>query len=186
MSTIIQWKKDFRHALAAFVTARTGVIAMNKSEREVYQMFCTMPTSNKRGAWVYIGELLGISSNVAHNYFHNTYIRKFYTDIKDYRNEIKSLVINNPTTEINKLIDTFITSHPQQQFFRHHVLECFQNYRRRYENVLNAARKRNAGRATKEDHSITAVASSCDADQNQKEETTVLLQQVASILKGCQ
>ena len=112
MSVIIQWKKDFRHALAAFVTAKTGVLAMNESERTVYEMFCKMPTSSKRGAWVYIGELLGISSSVAHNYFHNTYIRKFYADIKDYRIEIKSLVINNPNVETNKLIDTFIESHP--------------------------------------------------------------------------
>ena len=64
------------------------------------------------------------------------------------------------------------------------MLECFQNYRRRYENSLNNLKNRQS-RAGKEDHSITAVASSCDAEQGQKDDTTALLQRVANILQIC-
>ena len=51
--------------------------------------------------------------------------------------------------------------------------------------MLGASNKHSSGRASKDEYSITAVASSCDADQNAKEDTTALLQRVANILQSC-
>ena len=39
-----------------------------------------------------VGELLGISQKQAHDYFHNTYVKQFYENIKAYRADLLDIL----------------------------------------------------------------------------------------------
>lgn len=91
------WKMRFGKVLAGYLRERMQVSPQN--DREVYDLYLQMTDKDLRGIWVAISKILGISNKQAHDYFHNTWSKQFYSDISSHKRtlmEMLTKVYNDP------------------------------------------------------------------------------------------
>eukprot|EP00703_Trepomonas_sp_PC1_P002211 JAP94395.1 Hypothetical protein TPC1_12966 [Trepomonas sp. PC1] len=60
----------------------------------------------KKGMWAELGEQLGVTANRAHNYYHNTWSKKFFVDAEKYKKFVYEIMdgLYDPDKPIPQLI----------------------------------------------------------------------------------
>ncbi|KAH0573476.1 hypothetical protein SS50377_25596 [Spironucleus salmonicida] len=60
-------------------------------ENDTYKYLQTLSISEKRGIWTTIAQALQVTQLQVHDYFHNTWSKQFYTDIKEFKTQLENI-----------------------------------------------------------------------------------------------
>lgn len=70
--------------------------------------------------WVTIGETLGVKSKQIHDFFHNTWVKRFYDDLNQYKDKLMHLLQREATRStgstheiVNHVIAQFQQENPR-------------------------------------------------------------------------
>ena len=92
------------------------------SDVDAYNCYQELKPQERRGIWVTVADSLGISKKQAHDYFHNTWVKKFYDSIVAYRDQIiENLRVQaenlslNPREIVQNTIEWFKHQHQQMR-----------------------------------------------------------------------
>ncbi|CAL6025368.1 Conserved_hypothetical protein [Hexamita inflata] len=127
-----RWQVEFDRYFVRQVRFRTSI-----PDLDVYSAFQLFEDSKiKDSFWMEMGAELNVSHRKLHDYYHNTWSKRFYTDITPYKQLLVQLsesnsIINMPVK--NQL--TFIFDHLKQLFpnqkFHYNSVYQFVSYRKR-------------------------------------------------------
>ena len=79
----------------------------------------------RRGLWRDIGQQLQVTAGQVHNYYHNTWTRKFFADLNPYRQELQDFIAKYLTTQefsATQIANDFQAMHPDVNFNRYQLM----------------------------------------------------------------
>ena len=108
----------FTNALRRFVRERFGQDFGDPEKLHFY--FQSLKIVQKRQAWITIGMYANSSKDKAHDYYHNTWSKQFYTSLSAYREEMNELIQANtksdPAETVQAVISQLKLRHPGNLF----------------------------------------------------------------------
>lgn len=106
------WKQNFSQTLSDYFYQRLNVKV--HGDQDVYRLYQSLTESQRRGMWVTIGETLNVKSKQIHDYFHNTWIKRFYDDLNPYKDQLMRLLQKEASHSSGSTHE--IVNHVIQQF----------------------------------------------------------------------
>ncbi|CAL5970514.1 Conserved_hypothetical protein [Hexamita inflata] len=127
------WQASFSKALKHYLQCEYGY-HLSTDQQIFDQLQQVIP---KRGVWIQVGLQLNITSNQAHDYYHNTWIKQFLDSFEEYKWQLKNLIDSekydlNKTQLVNKIIQDFTQKHPDKKF---HIMSIRQFIIHYYERI---------------------------------------------------
>lgn len=127
----------------------------DSTPRAIFDAIQQLGTQHKKGIWEFIGKRLGVSSAQVHNYFHNTWIKQFYSDTKITRPVINQMITdmlrNGTPVDTKYIVNQVIVMFPQHNF----------NIRQ-LQQIVNIQKLRLSKRAFRTQDSMSADSASQD------------------------
>lgn len=140
---------------AAFECLHHRYGLQSSTPRDIFDAIQQLGTQHKKGIWEFIGKRLGVSSAQVHNYFHNTWIKQFYSDTKVTRPVINQMITdmlrNGQPVDTKYIVDQVVAIFPQYNF----------NIRQ-LQQIVNIQKLRLAKRAFRTQDSMSADSTSQD------------------------
>ena len=108
----------FTNALRLYV--KNNFAADFSDPEKLYAFFSTLQNQQKKNAWQTIGAYARLTGDKAHDYYHNTWSKQFYTSLIQYRPEIceliKTLVQNEAAETVKLVIQQLKDNHQSVKF----------------------------------------------------------------------
>ena len=133
------------------VSCLSGKVA--ESDQEALRILQEMPLAQRRGIWVEIGMRLDLTSQQAHDYFYNTYIKRCYDDPSPFKEEMKETLMmcmsgKNQKEIVRDAIQLFVGRHPEMNFCERKVYQQMYHY---VQPVQRTYQQNNKGSLSRED-----------------------------------
>ena len=106
---------------------------MVESDQEALKILQEMPLTQRRGIWVEVGAKARMTSQQAHDYFYNTYIKRCYDDLSPFKEEMRealmlSMGCKNQKEIVSDAIQLFVGIHFEMNFCERKVYQQMYHY----------------------------------------------------------
>ena len=110
------WKANFAEVLRNYMLAHTGVLLTEHTE--IFEAASSAIQRGHRYIWAQLGRELNIPARVIHDYFYNTWSKRFYDNLVPYREELIQIYNygaygGDKKERIITAIDIFRRKHPR-------------------------------------------------------------------------
>lgn len=124
------WKEVFGASLIKLVEQKYG--QNMATETQVYDFLRAQ--QQKYGIWAELAESLGILQNQAHNFYHNTWSRRFYPALEPFFPQLNELVQQHKKQTrcqqkaITAAKQEFLALHPGKEFHQSHLQQLLNRF----------------------------------------------------------
>ncbi|CAL6000271.1 Conserved_hypothetical protein [Hexamita inflata] len=120
------WQQNFGQAIGQFLQTKTNLIY--ESDEDIWNSMISLNDKDKRGLWISVAQLLDIPKKQAHDYYHNTWQKKFYDSFSPYKEQMKQQLIENLNTmnvpeAIQCVIKQLQNMYNQKRFYTHEMYQ---------------------------------------------------------------
>ena len=124
----------FAHCFARFIESRT--LEKPKSDWHAILEFEKLGFNDRKGVWVFVGEMLQVPARKAHDYFYNTYQTLFYDDCAsaEEKEEFERIFEVNLQRQLGSAdaiklsIEQFCSRHQEKQFCKRKLYQQLYRY----------------------------------------------------------
>ena len=84
------WKLNFSSALKIVLESITHTAV--STDDELFNLSKNLPYDQRRGMWNEVAKILNAAPNEVRDFYHNTWVTRFYASVNCYKDDLKRIV----------------------------------------------------------------------------------------------